>query len=274
MDDAESPLYAVTRGRESQETPVLLLHGFTGSSEVWDGRILDRLSEGRRVIAVDLPGHGRSLISSNPARIDILAVVELLSETLDAHRIPVADWIGYSMGGRIALAAAVQRPERVRRLVLESASPGLEAEPERARRRTEDRALADKLEELGIDWFVGYWMEQPLFASQRALKAQVRAEARSRRLRNNPQHLAAALRALGAGSQPPLWSDLSEVRQEILLLTGEADLKYGRLADRMVDSIPTAEHVRVPGVGHAVHFEAPEAWLEAVVGFLESGRPA
>ena len=274
VSDADSPLCGVSRGRESQRTPVLLLHGFTGLSEVWGERILARLSEGRRVIAVNLPGHGRSLISTDPARIDFSAVLELLAETIDAHGIPVAGWIGYPMGGRIALAAAIQRPDRVRRLVLEGASPGLEPEPERARRRTEDEAVADRIEERGIDWFVDHWMELPLFVSQRTLNAEVGAEARLRRLRNDPQHLAAALRALGAGSQPSLWSDLSELRQDLLLLTGEADVKYGRLADRIVDSIPKATHLCVPGVGHAVHVEAPDAWLEAVVGFLDGGRSA
>ena len=225
------------------------------------------------MIAVDLPGHGRSLISTDPARIGFSAVVELLTRTLDAHAIPVADWIGYSMGGRIALGAAILRSDRVRRLVLEGASPGLETERERARRRTEDDALADRIEELGIDWFVDHWMELPLFASQRTLDANIRAEARLHRLRNDPQHLAAALRALGAGSQPSLWSDLSELRQALLLLTGEVDVKYCRLADHLADSIPTAKHVCVPGVGHAVHVEAPDAWLEAVVGFLDGGHP-
>lgn len=269
VNDANSPLCAVARGRESQKTPVLLLHGFTGSSEAWGERILGRLSAGRRVIAVDLPGHGSSLISTDPAQIDFSAVVALLAEALDAHGIPVADWIGYSMGGRIALAAAIQRPDRVRRLVLESSSPGLETETERALRRTEDEGLADRIEELGIDWFVDHWMELPLFASQRTLNAQSRDEARLRRLRNDPKHLAAALRALGAGSQPSLWSELTELRKDLLLVTGEADVKYGRLADRIADSIPTAAHVCVPGVGHAVHVEAPDAWLEAVVGFLD-----
>ena len=152
--------------------------------------------------------------------------------------------------------------------------PGLRRSRSATRRRTEDDALADRIEELGIDWFVDHWMELPLFASQRALNAHVRAGARLQRLRNDPQHLAAALRALGVGSQPSLWSDLSELRQALLLLTGEADVKYSRLADYIANSIPTAKHVCVPGVGHAVHVEAPDPWLEAVLSFLDGGRSA
>jgi len=178
------------------------------------------------------------------------------------------DLVGYSMGGRLALAYAVRNPGRVRRLVLESASPGLATEEARATRRDADDALALRLERDGMAAFVDHWESLPLFASQRALPEEVRTRRRAERLRNHPASLAASLRCLGTGNMPSYWGSLPRLGVPVLVLVGGLDRKFTDVGGRMADALPDATLAVVPDAGHTVHLERPEAWLEAVVPFL------
>lgn len=245
--------------------PLLLIHGFTGSTEAWGEEILDALAARHRVLAVDLVGHGGSSRPHDPGRYTLDEVLGDLLELLDAAGVERARWVGYSMGGRVALGGAVLHPERVGGLVLESASPGLATEEERAERREADEALARRLEDEGIETFVERWMALPLFRTQRSLPAETRARERERRFRNDPRALAACLRGLGTGRQPSFWDRLGEVRAPTLLLAGGEDEKFTRLARAMGKAIPEARVHVVRGAGHTVHLEAPEAWLDAVL---------
>jgi 2-succinyl-6-hydroxy-2,4-cyclohexadiene-1-carboxylate synthase len=263
------PLRVLERGSPDL-LPALLLHGFTGSAEAWGEPILEGLDAHARILAVDLPGHGESPAPSRSGGWGMEEVLADLLEALDRADVGRADWIGYSMGGRIALAAGVLHPERVRRLVLESSRPGLATAEERDRRRRQDEALARRLETGGIEPFVDFWMAQPLFATQRRLPARERVRERARRLRQDPRALAAALRGMGTGSQPSFLGRLSEVQSPTLLLTGSEDRKFEVIAREMEELLPRAVHRSVRGAGHAVHLEAPERWLEAVVPFLRA----
>lgn len=248
--------------------PVLLLHGFTGSVEAWGEALLEGLACRHRVLAVDLHGHGRSDAPTDPDRLDVRRVVDDLAEILDASGAPRAAWVGYSMGGRVALAAGALRPGRIERLVLESASPGLATAEERRLRREQDDARATSLESEGLEAFVDRWMALPLFATQQRLPPDVREAERRRRLANRPAALATSLRGMGTGRQPSFWDSLAAIRTPTLLLTGEEDPKFRTVADAMADRLPDARRKDVAGAGHAVHLEAPEAWLEAVLSFL------
>lgn len=221
------------------------------------------------MVAVDLPGHGSTPAPSSGEGA-FSATLAALLRLLDAEGISSADWIGYSMGGRIALAGALMHPHRVRRLVLESASPGLATPRGRELRRGRDEALARRIEERGIAAFVDFWMGLPLFASQKRLPEPIRQASREARLRQNPDALARSLRALGTGTQPSYWSHLSHFAKPVLLLTGALDRKFEELADRMAEAFPAARRRTVPEVGHTVHLEAPAAWVEAVVSFLDA----
>ncbi len=240
----------------------LLLHGFTGSSASWGDLLLDGLaaSVGAPVL-VDLPGHGGQQIP--PAGIEL----ESTLANIEAHGDWPADLIGYSMGGRLALHFAVSHPDAVQRLVLESASPGLESGAEQAARRAADEILADRIE-MGLEAFVDDWMSQPLFETQRAVPVPELARQRAIRLANDPSALAASLRALGTGSLPSLWDRLPRLGVPTLLLVGELDRKFVDINRRMVERLPHAELVIVPDAGHAVHLERPDVWLDAVRSFL------
>ncbi len=98
-------------------TPVVLLHGFTGSARAM-ARIAEGLSDTHRTLSVDLVGHGRSAAPRDAAAYSMEACVAQLAAVLDELELRAADWIGYSMGGRVALSFGVAHPERVRSALL------------------------------------------------------------------------------------------------------------------------------------------------------------
>lgn len=244
----------------------VLLHGFTGSSAAWTDRIVDGLaSRSGALVPVDLPGHGRHAGETDPERFTLDAVFREIDAAAGGEPL---DLVGYSMGGRLALAYAVRRPGKVRRLVLESASPGLRTSEERARRREDDEVLARRMEAEPVEAFVDRWQALDLFESQQALPARVRARHRSLRLANEPAGLAASLRGLGTGSLPSFWEDLPALETPTLVLVGALDRKFVEIGRRMAAALPRAELTEVPEAGHTVHLECSGAWLEAVMGFL------
>lgn len=243
----------------------VLLHGFTGSSASWGSRIVEGLGAARLPpIVVDLPGHGANAGDTEPSSFTLAAT---LADVTSAGDWPT-DLVGYSMGARIALHFADAHALRVRRLVLESGSPGLATEGERAARRAEDARLAASIMERGIETFVESWEERPIFETRRAVDAEVRDRQRALRLRNDPASLAAALAGLGTGSLPSLWDRLPTIEAPTLLLVGELDRKFCGIAERMAAEMPDARMLVVPGAGHTVHLERPAEWLAAVTSFL------
>ncbi len=251
--------------------PLLLIHGFTGSISSWGEDLLSGLSQAHNVVAVDLLGHGKSDVSTDPTRYRIEELLQDLDEVLDSLSIDQARWLGYSMGGRLALAGAVLRPSRVSGLVLESASPGLAEEGERRGRRRADEALAEGILRGGMEAFVDQWMGLPLFATQGKLPPLVRSATRERKLKNRPEALAACLRGMGTGAQPSFWEALPDINLPTLLLAGEEDQKFTQVARKMAEEIPRAELRLMPRAGHAIHLENPFAWLAAVLTFRPSG---
>jgi 2-succinyl-6-hydroxy-2,4-cyclohexadiene-1-carboxylate synthase len=242
---------------------LVLLHGFTGSRRTWTP-LRDALSRRRRLIAVDLPGHGDSSAPDG----DLRALATALVAVLDRHAVPRADWLGYSLGGRAALHVAVHHADRVCRLVLESTSPGIADAAARRERAAADAHLADAIRNDGLETFIERWTAQPLFATQRRLPAPVREGERAIRAANTTDGLAASLLAFGPGTQEPLWERLGEVQAPTLLVAGANDATYRAHADAMARRLRSATIAVVPDAGHAVHLENPTAFTVAVDAFL------
>ncbi len=172
------------------------------------------------------------------------------------------------MGGRVALQLAAAAPERVAALVLEGASPGIDDAAERVARVTSDRALAEDIERDGIEAFVDRWERVPIFATQARLPDDVRARQRRQRVTNRTLGLANSLRGMGAGAQTSLWPQLDELTMPALLIAGEDDAKYSEMARAMASRMPVASVRILPGAGHAVHLERPDAFSDHVKEFL------
>ena len=246
---------------------IVLLHGFTGAKGGW--RTLRRtLVPRRRVVAVDLPGHGGTAASAEPAADSLAGTARLVVQSLDSIGVPRFSLLGYSLGGRVALGLALDHPRRVERLLLESASAGVHDAAEREARRRDDEALAERLERDGIEAFVRHWEALPLFATHARLPAPVRAELRRRRLACSPAGLAASLRALGAGAQPWVGDRLGELAIPVCIVVGALDEKFRAIGGRMADRLADARLETVPGSGHTPHLERPEIYRTIVERFF------
>jgi 2-succinyl-6-hydroxy-2,4-cyclohexadiene-1-carboxylate synthase len=233
-------------------TTVVLLHGFTNTGHSWDG-VIGALPDCDS-LAPDLRGHG-DLADARPVTLDAVIddVAGLAPETFTLA--------GYSMGGRIALHAAFALHDRVRRLILVGASPGLRTATARAERRASDERLADELEHSTIERFAQRWGSTPTLVDQ---PAEIRARVDADRLRNTPAGLAAALRGLGTGALPSLWPRLDRLTIPVVLVVGERDEKFIQIARRMVEELPNGRLVVVPGAGHAVHWETPDSVADVI----------
>ena len=248
---------------------LMLLHGFTGSRETWSG-LEPRLCTNFRLLRVDLPGHGGSPLPVLPGREGFLETVEALVDVLDELGLGQCDVAGYSQGARIALAFALEHPERVCRVVLESGTAGLHRRKERVARRREDERLAQRVLNEGVERFVSEWELLPLFAGLRRLPAPEQDALRTRRAGHSGEGLAGALRCLGLGVQPDYWPRLWKLLRPTLLLTGAEDAKFREIARRMAAELPIVWSHSFEGIGHAPHLEAPEAWAREVISFLET----
>lgn len=251
--------------------PLVLLHGFAGSAQSWEIQI-PAFAPRYRVTALDLPGHGRTAKPADPARYAMPAVSADLAALLVADSPEPVHLLGYSMGGRLALHFALHYPDRVRSLILESASPGLVEASEREARKRADDALASQIADRGIAWFADYWSSLPLFASQARLPEEIRQRLHLQRLENDPAGLAGSLRGMGTGVQPPLWEKLGTLRCPTLLVVGARDAKFCAINARMAAALPAVRLAVIPACGHAPHVEEPAAFHACVADFLERNR--
>lgn len=248
-------------------SPVVLLHGFTGNSASWS-RVSDDLAEYHRVIAIDLIGHGKTSAPADPSRYAFERALDDLAEIGHQLGLARATWLGYSMGGRLALGLALRHPDQVSSLILESATPGIQDEQARLERSAADEILARRIEEAGVEVFVADWERLPMWESQRTLPSQVLQHQRELRLRNSDTGLANSLRGMGQGAQPSYWDRLGEMNVPVLLVAGSLDRKFVGIAGQIGIKIPGAELSVVPDAGHAVHLERPEEFSILVQEFL------
>lgn len=241
---------------------LVLLHGFTHTGASWDP-VVAAVGERYRALAPDIRGHGSA---SEAQPVTLAAVLEDLAALAPGR----FDLAGYSMGGRIALHAALAFPERVGRLTLIGASPGLAGRTERAAREAADARLAAELEGSSIEAFATRWAQTPVLAGA---PGPVARRAHRDRLRNTPAGLARALRGLGTGSLPSLWHRLPELDLPVTLVVGARDEKFAAIARSMRAELPRAELVMVPETGHAVHLEAPDT-VAALLATAQEPPPA
>lgn len=247
--------------------PLLLLHGFTGSHKSWSNYV-DQWSKQYRVIAVDIIGHGFSECPLDPRRYSMEHAVQDITALLDKLQLSKVHIVGYSMGGRIALSYAILQSARVNKLIIESGSPGLESSEQAKQRVIADEALARKIEQEGIQEFINYWENIPLFHSLRQCSEQVQQSIREQRLYNDPLGLANSLRGMGTGAQPSWWDKLDQLHIATLLICGEQDEKFVAIATRMNKLLPNSSYAEVSNSGHLVHVEQPLIFDKIVREFL------
>lgn len=247
---------------------LLTLHGFTGSAVDFDALFhyqcylfsADLLNH-HQILHVELPGHDGSPIQIIDNQ--LLAVFEKIEHLLAPFDLNQKELVilGYSMGARIALHYALAYPQKVKKLILLSVSPGIEDVQERSQRFEQDLKLSNHMLDLGLEDFLIEWAQHPLIQSQHIVPKPLKKIIHQRRLHHNIEGLAQSLIAYSPGKLPSLWNRLSEIMCPIYLITGENDLKYCEIAKRIQQLIPSAVMHIVPNVGHAPHIEAPDVFM-------------
>jgi 2-succinyl-6-hydroxy-2,4-cyclohexadiene-1-carboxylate synthase len=174
--------------------------------------------------------------------------------------------VGYSMGGRLALKAALRRPGKFGALVLVGTSAGIEDPDARAERREEDEALADWIEQHSIEEFAERWEAQPVFASQ---PPELVSAQREGRLSHKPERLAQLLRSAGQGMFEPVWHDLESIDCPVLAVAGELDTKYADASYRIAERVKHGRARLIPDAGHAPQLERPGEFANVLLDFLD-----
>ena len=253
--------FHINRYNFGAEHKLVFLHGFTGSSHTWE-EVIKALPTSFEILTVDLIGHGES---SKPSSVEHYFVsqqikdLHSLFQQLGFHNFTL---IGYSMGGRLALAYSLAYP--VERLILESSSPGIKEEEERDKRKVADELLAERIIREGIVSFIDYWQDIPLFQSQKRLSIEKQQQIREERLAGDPIGLANSLKGFSTGVQPSHWEKLNNLTIPTYLLAGELDEKFCRIGVEMEKLLPNSTYKEVLDAGHAIHVENPELFATIV----------
>jgi 2-succinyl-6-hydroxy-2,4-cyclohexadiene-1-carboxylate synthase len=250
-------------GQHPQADPVfsiVLLHGFTQNSRCWKpfAGVLADLT-GCEIRAVDAPGHGDSPSLHDNA--NLWQTADLIAEAVGSTELPT-HFVGYSMGGRMALHLALAHPTKVQSLTLIGANPGIEDDAARDDRLRADTALAERLQTIGLPTFLDEWLALPLFSALTKETAH-----RTERLTNRAEGLATSLIACGTGAQENLWPRLHEIAVPLCVIAGANDQKFQTIAQRL-----TAKPVIIPDAGHSAQLEQPRATAEAVAAFVTSAN--
>jgi 2-succinyl-6-hydroxy-2,4-cyclohexadiene-1-carboxylate synthase len=173
---------------------------------------------------------------------------------------------GYSLGGRLALHAALRDPGRYAGLVIVGASAGVEDEAARAARREADERIAGWMEGARIEEVVEVWERQPLFADQS--DALIDAQ-RAGRLSHDPRELASLLRTAGQGVLSPVLDQLHRLRMPVLAVAGARDERHTAAARRLAAAVPSGRVEIVADAGHAPQLQRPGTVADLLCEFVD-----
>ena len=236
-------------GEDKASTPLVLSHGFSSSSAMWEPNLTE-LALSRPVVTWDMRGHGQTVVPPRPELFSQDVSVEDMAAVLDACGIQSAVVGGLSLGGYLSLAFYNRYPERVTALLLFDCGPGYRNDE--GRQGWNDYAIsqAERLESAGLD-ALGNSPEV-------------------RRGVHDPEGLALAARYILTQQGSEVIEALDSIEVPALVLVGEMDTAFLKAADYMASHIPRSKKVVLPGAGHAANIDQPAAFNHAVEDFLAS----
>jgi 2-succinyl-6-hydroxy-2,4-cyclohexadiene-1-carboxylate synthase len=250
-----------------ERSTIIFLHGFTGSLEDW--REISGLLDRRfNYVGIDLVGHGKSDLPVETERYNTSSVIKYIDTVLITFSLSEVIIIGYSMGGRAALNFAVNHPEKVKGLIIESTTAGIENENERKDRIKCDEQLAEFIESHDIEDFVELWMNKDIFNTQRRFSNEKLKEIKKRKLSNSKTGLANSLKGFGTGRMDALGNKLNLIQCPVLLISGRLDTKFTKTSSELLTKFPHAEHAIIQNAGHNTHLEETKRFVTVVNEFL------
>jgi 2-succinyl-6-hydroxy-2,4-cyclohexadiene-1-carboxylate synthase len=250
--------------------PIVFLHGFLGNARSF-ASVIAQLPVGHPTLSPELFGHRGQ---PEPAlEHSFEAEVERLLVIIQAHfKSSPAHLVGYSMGGRLALALLLRAPQQFRSATLISARRGLDELRARASRLEEDSAWAKMLQTMPLLRFLDAWERQPLFASQQQLAPHVLTQLREQRLTHDPFALSQSITALSLAQMPSFQGALSGVHCQVNLMVGGQDPKFCALAADLAERIHGSRTIVVSGAGHNLPLERPDSVAAAISEEMDDGE--
>ena len=251
--------YTIEIHQQDEQLPYLLmLHGFMGDRRVF-GHLINELTAFCNPICLDLLGFGKSSKPSDPKRYEVKHQIKDIRQLINQLNCEPLILHGYSMGGRLALSLALQKPELFNGLVLESTNCGISNPKQRRQRQQLDATWAKQLT-TNFDAFLSDWKELELFQSPRPIDEQLIQKYHHIQSEQSPKALSASLRGFGTGSMPAVCHKLPELELPTLLLAGSADEKYQQINNNLVDQLPNATFLSIEA-GHRTHLDNPAAFV-------------
>ena len=250
---------------ETEGTPIICLHGFIGSGADYS-IVVDHLQKDHFIVAPDFPDYKSVPLSGSHSWDSTLTQLDNFIQEIVGGNTCIM--VGYSMGGRIALQYALRYKSALEGLVLIGASPGIKDPTLKLQRLEQDRTIASTLPDQTIDEFLDFWLSQPILKSQETIAEPYRSRMLERRRGQSLQSLASYLSTLGTGSMPSVWAQLHQLNTPTLLVTGEHDTKFAKVAEEMLSYLPRGEHGIIGGSGHSACFESPSEFAGLLETFI------
>lgn len=247
-----------------QELPwLLMLHGFMGSSGSFTD-LVEPLSEFCNPVTIDLLGHGNTAAPPDPKRFESGRQVADLASVISRLQAEKLFLYGYSMGGRLAVQFAVNHPQSITGLILESTHCGIRDEAERNARAEEDELRACRIES-GFEDFLDEWAKLPLFNPPGAEPDHTYL---NRMKKQNPEAMATSLRGFSSGLMPYACGQLAALQLPIGLVAGEFDKKYVEKMGEMAHLCKNADFNSIGGAAHRVHADQPKQIVQYLNHFI------
>ena len=254
----------ITCHGERSNPAVVFLHGFLGNREDWQ-QIAEALSETWYCITVDLPGHGDQQQNHKDWPSDD-SLERMFSEITKACSKPF-HLVGYSLGGRLAMKLAHEKPSQVISLCLESANPGLESIEKRKERVLSDQTWANRFTCAPLETVLNDWYQQPIFGPKST------AQRRSLTKKHQNQSaipLGRALTKFGLGLQTPYWRFLSQWRKPVCYISGEYDTKFTDIGRQLKNINPHLQHAIINKAAHNCHADQPHQFIGVISDHLKT----
>lgn len=246
---------------------VLFLHGFTGCAEDWFP-VFEQLPDKYNYLALDIIGHGKSDAPGDSAKYNVESLVsqiKYVKDHLTQNKIFVH---GYSMGGRLALNFAINHPDDVKGLILESTSAGIKNDEERKKRYEDDLKIVEYIETHTLEEFIESWQDMELFNTQRRFSNDKLKKIKKKKSSGSKIGYSNSLRGFSTGIMPPVHDKLKKIPFKVLLITGDLDTKFTGINARLVKRFFKAKHKIVRNSGHNTHLEEPKRFMEIVTNYL------
>src|SRR5215213_8007066 len=231
--------------------PLLLTHGYSSTSAMWDGQI-EALSKHHRLVLWDMRGHGQSDYPDDHAAYSEALTVADMAALLDEVGAASAIVGGLSLGGYMSLAFYRAHPERVRALLIIDTGPGFKKDDARDTWNKRAHDTGERFEREGLEILKSLSRERSTVSHRDA------------------SGLARAARGMLTQRDARVIESLPDVRVPSLIVVGADDTPFLAASDYMAAKIPGAQKVVIPAAGHAVNIDQPQAFIDAVLPFLDS----